>query len=149
MCDFAADAAAAEQLMVGRTLTLERVRQLNAKDYFYQMLKDNPEIVKIHPGIENELLRGAIDCHIPAYPDFVHRSQDMIDIAIDAARAKMRAVYFKDHWNLTANAAYLVQRYVDEMVADGRLEQRVEGFGGLGLNHGLNPEAGKIALQDP
>jgi hypothetical protein len=47
MCDFAADAAAAEQLMVGRTLSVERVRQLNAKDYFYQMLKDNPEMLKI------------------------------------------------------------------------------------------------------
>jgi hypothetical protein len=42
MCDFAADAAAAEQLMVGRTLSVARVRELNAKDYFYQMLKDNP-----------------------------------------------------------------------------------------------------------
>jgi hypothetical protein len=75
MCDFAADAAAAEQLMVGRTLSVERVRQLNAKDYFYQMLKDNPEMLKIYPGIENELLQGAIDCHIHAFPDFVHRSQ--------------------------------------------------------------------------
>jgi hypothetical protein len=69
MCDFAADAAAAEQLMVGRTLSVERVRQLNAKDYFYQMLKDNPEMLKIYPGIENELLQGAIDCHIHAFPD--------------------------------------------------------------------------------
>ena len=42
MCDFAADAEAARQLLVGRVLTVERVRQLNAKDYFYQMLKDNP-----------------------------------------------------------------------------------------------------------
>lgn len=84
MCDFAADAAAAEQLMVGRTLSVERVRQLNAKDYFYQMLKDNPEMLKIYPGIENELLQGAIDCHIHAFPDFVHRSQDMIQIAIEA-----------------------------------------------------------------
>ena len=46
MCDFAADAAAAEQHMVGRTLSVERVRQLNAKDYFYQMLKDNPEMLR-------------------------------------------------------------------------------------------------------
>ena len=52
MCDFFLDADAAEQVMVGRTLSLERVRQLNAKDYFYQMLKDNPEILKIHPGKE-------------------------------------------------------------------------------------------------
>jgi len=56
MYDFAADAAAAEQLMVGRTLSVERVRQLYAKDYFYLMLKDNPEMLKIYPGIENEQL---------------------------------------------------------------------------------------------
>ena len=93
MCDFAADAAAAEQLMVGRTLSVERVRQLNAKDYFYQMLKDNPEMLKIYPGIENELLEGAIDCHIHAFPDFVHRSQDMIQIAIEASKCGMRARY--------------------------------------------------------
>ena len=37
MCDFAADTAAAEQLMVGRTLSVARVRELNAKDYFYQI----------------------------------------------------------------------------------------------------------------
>ena len=90
MCDFAADAKAAEELMVGSTLTVARVRELNAKDYFYQMLKDNPEMLKIYPGIENELLQGAIDCHIHAYPDFVHRSQDMIQIAIEASKCGMR-----------------------------------------------------------
>ena len=88
MCDFAADAKAAEELMVGRTLTVARVRELNAKDYFYQMLKDNPEMLKIYPGIENELLQGAIDCHIHAFPDFVHRSQDMIQIAIEASKMR-------------------------------------------------------------
>ena len=51
MCDFAADAETARQLLVGRTLTVQRVRELNAKDYFYQMLKDNPEMLKIYPGI--------------------------------------------------------------------------------------------------
>ena len=58
MCDFAADAAAAEQLMVGRTLSVERVRQLNAKDYFYQMLKDNPEMLKIYPGYRERVAAG-------------------------------------------------------------------------------------------
>jgi hypothetical protein len=32
MCDFAADAAPAEQLLVGRVLTVKRIRELNAKD---------------------------------------------------------------------------------------------------------------------
>jgi hypothetical protein len=71
MCDFADDPEKVRDLLVGRVLTLGRVRQLNAKDYFYQMLKDNPEMLKIHPGIENDLLVNAIDCHIHAYPDFV------------------------------------------------------------------------------
>jgi hypothetical protein len=32
------------------------------------MLKDNPEMLKIYPGIENELLQGGIDCHIMPSP---------------------------------------------------------------------------------
>src|SRR5215831_4182380 len=141
--------AATEEIMLGRTLTLERARQLNSRNFFYEMLKDNPSITAIHPGVEDELMDGAIDCHIHAYPDFVHRAQDMVQIAIDASRARMRAIAFKDHWNLTAGEAYLVQRYVDEMVRDGRLEHLVEVYGGLGLNHGINPEAVRIALQYP
>ncbi len=149
MCDFAADAEAAEKLMVGRTLTLERVRQLNAKDYFYQMLKDNPEMLKIYPGIENELLQGAIDCHIHAYPDFVNRSQDMIQVALEASKAGMRAVAFKDHWNISCSSAYLVQRHVDFLLERGEIERRVEVYGGAGTCHGMNPDYIRVALQYP
>lgn len=138
-----------QQPMVGRTLTLERVRQLNAKDYFYQMLKDNPEITKLRPGVEDELLEGAIDCHIHAYPDFVTRAQDMIEVAIDAARAGMRAVAFKDHYNLSANAAYLTQRYIDKLVETGELARGVQVYGGIGMCHGMNPEAVRLAMQYP
>jgi hypothetical protein len=42
MCDFADYPEQIRKLLVGRVLTVERVRQLNAKDYFYQTLKDNP-----------------------------------------------------------------------------------------------------------
>jgi len=35
MGDFSADAEAVEQLLVGRVLTVKRVRELNAKDSFY------------------------------------------------------------------------------------------------------------------
>jgi hypothetical protein len=50
MCDFAADAAAAEQLMVGRTLSVARVRELNAKRVFIRALLGfgiKPEEVKV------------------------------------------------------------------------------------------------------
>src|SRR6185312_6990174 len=114
MCDFAADAKAAEELMVGRTLTVARVRELNAKDYFYQMLKDNPEMLKIYPGIENELLQGAIE----------------------ASKCGMRAIAFKDHWNISATSAYLTQRHIDDMIARGELTHRVEVYGGVGMCFG-------------
>ncbi len=149
MCDFAADAEAAPQLLVGRVLTVERVRQLNAKDYFYQMLKDNPEMLKIYPGIENKLLEGAIDCHIHAFPDFVYRSQDMIQIGIGASKAGMRALAFKDHWNISCNAAYLAQRHIDCLLEKGELTHRVEIYGGSGTCFGMNPDAIRVALQYP
>lgn len=148
MCDFAQDAEAAG-ILVGRALTLERVRQLNAKDYFYQMLKDNPDMLKIYPGIEDELLDGAIDSHIHAYPDFVHRSQDMLEIAIEASKAGMRALAFKDHWNVSANVCYMVQRHIDYLVEKEELEHRVQVYGGAGTCHGMNPEYIRIALQYP
>src|SRR3989338_9191288 len=137
MCDFAADAKAAASLMVGRTLSVGRVRELNAKDYFYQMLKDNPEMLKIEPGIENPLLEGAIDCHIHAYPDFVNRSQNMIEVAKDAAKAGMRAVAFKDHWNISCNAAYLAQKHIDYLVEKGELERGVKIYAGSGSCLGM------------
>jgi len=149
MCDFAADAEAAASLMVGRTLSVGRGRELNAKDYFYQMLKDNPEMLKIYPGIENGLLQGAIDCHIHAYPDFVYRSQDMIGVAIEASKAGMRALAFKDHWNISCNAAYLAQRHIDHLVEKGELQHRVEIYGGAGTCLGMKPEYIRVALQYP
>ncbi len=135
--------------LVGRVLKVGRVKELNAKDYFYQMLKDSPQIAKIHPGIEDELMDGAIDNHVHAYPDFVYRAQDMIDVAIDASKAKMRALAFKDHWNVSANAAYLAQRHIDHLVDEGALTHRVEIYGGAGTDHGMSAEYVRIALQYP
>jgi len=43
----------------------------------------------------------------------VPRTQDMIQIAIDASKAKMRALAFKDHWNISCNAAYTAQQHND------------------------------------
>jgi|Deesub1362A_J573_1020465.scaffolds.fasta_scaffold00472_5 hypothetical protein len=134
---------------VGRTLTVRRVEELNSKDYFYKVLKENPNIRKIYPGIENNLLEGAIDHHIHSYPDFVYRTQDMFEIALDAAKAKMRAVCFKDHYNLTANCAYLVQRYIDELVDKEELDHRIEVYGGIGLNFSIDPEIVKKAVEYP
>lgn len=151
MCDEVGAAAAGVpgHASLGRWLTVERARELNSRSWFYEMLKDNPALTAVYPGIEDELLVGAVDHHIHAYPDFVHRSQNMLQVTVDAAKARMRAVAFKDHWNLTAGEAYLVQGWIDEMVLDGRLDHRVEVYGGLGLNLGINPEAVRIGVKYP
>ena len=39
MCDFADDPEQVRKLLVGRVLTVERVRQLNDKDYFARCSK--------------------------------------------------------------------------------------------------------------
>jgi Family of unknown function (DUF6282) len=151
MCDGVGAAAAGVPVHthLGRWLTVDRARELNSRTWFYEMLKDNPRLTAIHPGIEDEILVGAVDHHIHAFPDFVHRSQNMVEVAVEASKARMRAIAFKDHWNLTAGEAYLVQRQIDDMVLDGRLEHRVEVFGGLGLNLGINPEAVRVGLKYP
>ncbi|MDL2280654.1 DUF6282 family protein [Selenomonadales bacterium OttesenSCG-928-I06] len=138
-----------EKGMVGRTITYERARELNVQDYFYQMLKDNPKLAALYPGIEDNIMEGAIDHHIHAYPDFVFRSQDMIEVSIDAANAGMRAVGFKDHWNHTGGCAFLTQRYIDDMVKRGELARGIEVYGGIGLNLGMNPQAVHEGLKYP
>ncbi len=135
--------------LVGKMLTIKRVQELNTKDYFYQLLKDLPQMAAIYPGIEDECMRGAIDHHIHAYPDFVYRTQDMIEVAIDAAHAGMRAVAFKDHYNLTAGAAYLTQRHIDHLYKTGEIPHRVEVYGGVGLNFAIDPFMVKQALKYP
>jgi hypothetical protein len=108
-----------------------------------------PNIDKIAPGVEDERLKGGMDIHIHAYPDWVHRSQDMIEIAIEASKRGMRAILFKDHYFLTAGEAYLVQKHIDHLVAEGALPYGVEVYGGLGLNFGVKPDVVKQAIKYP
>lgn len=142
MCDI-------DNEFVGKMLTIARIKQMNARDYFYQLLKDLPQMTAIYPGIEDDCLQDAIDHHIHAYPDFVYRTQDMIEVAVDAAHAGMRAVAFKDHFNLTAGAAYLVQKHIDLLYKYEEIPKRVEVYGGIGLNHGIDPYKVQQALKYP
>src|SRR4051812_14968333 len=51
----------------------------------------------------------------------------MIQIAIEASKCGMRAIAFKDHWNISATSAYLTQRYIDDMIARGELTKSSPG----------------------
>lgn len=91
----------------------------------------------------DELLDGAIDIHIHAAPDVSVRMWDEIDIAIQACKAKLRAIVFKQQAAPTACRTPLVQKVVNQWAKDHNLHAP-QVLGGVALNYavgGLNPEA--------
>ena len=84
-------------------------------------------------------LRGAIDIHAHLDPDGYGpgangRSMDVLDLAELAQSAGMRGYVIKQHYDQTADSAYLVRKLYPDL----------EVFGGIGTNFatgGLNPHA--------
>jgi Predicted metal-dependent hydrolase with the TIM-barrel fold len=91
-------------------------------------------------GAQMKPLEGVIDIHAHTAPDSVPRSIDAIDLARLAESRGMRAIVFKNHYEPTADLAYLVHKVVPG----------IQAFGGVDLNlsmGGMNPEAvEKMAL---
>ena len=102
--------------------------------YAYEMMFD------IYAGIEDEYMDGAIDSHLHIYPDYVPRSIDIIQLAIKASEAKMRAVVCKDHFFLSTGQAWSAQWVVDQMVKEGKLERACKVFGTYILAWSHHPE---------
>lgn len=84
--------------------------------YVYEMMYD------IYAGIENKFMEGAWDTHLHIYPDYVPRKLDMVELGIEASKAKMAGVVCKDHFFGNFGAAWGAQRVVNEMVERGELE---------------------------
>lgn len=91
-------------------------------------------------GAQTEPLEGVIDIHAHTAPDSVPRSIDAIDLARLAESRSMRAIVLKNHYEPTADVAYLVHKVVPG----------IQVFGGIDLNlsvGGMNPAAvEKMAL---
>jgi hypothetical protein len=86
------------------------------------------------------ILRGGVDLHTHAGPDFYDRSVDQIELALNAKKEKMAAVVYKNHFCPTYFAAQQVAKEVSGI--------RV--FGGLVLNKyvgGLNVDAVDLAVK--
>ena len=80
------------------------------------------------------VLAGTIDVHVHSYPDDRPRSIHAIDVAKLAQMRGMRAIVLKNHWESTADMAYLVRQVVPG----------IEVFGGIALNRtvgGINAAA--------
>jgi hypothetical protein len=88
-----------------------------------------------------ELLKGAIDIHVHAGPHLKSspRRLDPIEAAIQARDAGMRAIVYKDVFEMSNGTAWLVNRHVPGFKV----------YGGLMMNTvygGMNPRAVKTAL---
>jgi hypothetical protein len=97
-------------------------------------------VFAVQSRAQTKPLAGVIDIHAHTAPDSVPRSIDAIDLARLAESRGMRAIVFKNHYEPTADVAYLVHKVVPG----------IQVFGGIDLNlsvGGMNPAAvEKMAL---
>ncbi|OGO23078.1 MAG: hypothetical protein A2144_14445 [Chloroflexi bacterium RBG_16_50_9] len=111
--------------------------------YAYEMMYD------IYAGIEDDLMDGAIDSHLHIYPDYVPRSIDIIQLAIEASRAKMRAVVCKDHFFTNVGQAWAAQKIVEDMQARGELERACKVYGTHILAWSHHPDQVRLIRKYP
>ena len=88
----------------------------------------------------HELLVGAIDLHVHAFPDIRPRRIDAIELIEEASRAGMAGVLIKDHVTVTSDRAYILNKIFPDFKV----------FGSIVLNYtvgGLNPVAVRAAIR--
>jgi predicted metal-dependent TIM-barrel fold hydrolase len=128
----------------------ERLHELAARGWLLRFLEKYPAVHRLRAGDEAACLEGAIDVHVHADPcSLIARNQDYLDVAVDAARAGMRAVIRKDHHYSTVGEAHAVQRHVDHLVESGVLPRRVDVYGGVPITFSLDPRQVEQALRFP
>ena len=127
-----------------------RLQELAREDWPMRFRERYPQASRLKAGIENDTLRGAIDVHVHADPcSLSERSQDYTQVAIDAARAGMRALVRKDHHYSTVGEAYAIQHHIDHLVETGVLAHRIQVYGGIPLAFSLDPAQVRQALRFP
>jgi hypothetical protein len=98
---------------------------------------------KISDEMIEELMEDSIDTHVHGGSDPFERRLLEDEIAIDATKAKMKAVVIKTWYTPSASRNKMVQKIVDKWAEEHEMRP-VQVFGGVTLNlsvGGLNPEA--------
>ena len=88
----------------------------------------------------HELLAGAIDLHVHAFPDIRPRRIDAIELIHEARGVGMAGVLIKDHVTITSDRAYILNKIFPDFKV----------FGSIVLNYtvgGLNPVAVRAAIR--
>lgn len=92
-------------------------------------------------NVVDRLMEGAIDFHVHASPDpFQERRVDVLELALQAKKAGMKAVVAKCHHFCTAPLAHLINKMVSGFTLIGSLTLNSE----VG---GLNPEVVEVAAK--
>lgn len=127
----------------------ERLQELSGGGWLYRFMEQFPKVRQVQRGVEEACLDGAIDMHVHADPcSLIARNQDYTQVAIDGARAGLRAVCRKDHYYSTVGEAYAVQRHIDHLVETEALSHSIEVYGGVPLQS-LDPARIEKALGRP
>ena len=137
----------------GRVITEKEIHERAHPAWPYQYF--NPGL-PVEPEKIDEIMKGGIDVHIHGAPlgGWLPGRPTMVQTCIDASKAGMKALVFKDHHTMTNNVATVIQDFLDRMAADltARGEESftpVQVFGGTVLNYavgGMNIEQVKTAL---
>lgn len=97
-----------------------------------------------------EVLDGAIDLHVHAFPDpLIDTGWDQVQVTIAATDAGMAGVLFKAHTFPTAATVPFVNQIVCQY-AEANQKKAAQALGGIVLNHysgGLNPESVEMAAR--
>jgi hypothetical protein len=136
--------------MARRPIGHERVDAMTGVNpsWLMRFVKDHPQVRQLSAGAETPHLAGAIDVHVHADPcSLIPRAQSYTEVAIECAKAGMRAVVRKDHSYSTVGEAVAIQRHVDELVESGRLDNRIEVFGGIPTRFACGPALIRDALR--
>lgn len=131
-------------------LSDDRMRDLADPGFMQRFTAEFPGVRTLRAGDEDGFLHGAIDVHVHADPcSLIARSQTFTEVALDAARAGMRAVVRKDHSYSTVGEADVIQRHIDHLFAEGNIENRIGVYGGVPLRFTCDPAIVAEALGSP
>jgi hypothetical protein len=109
----------------------------------------------VDPAKVDDLLKGVIDIHLHGAPlgGWLAGRPSIVSTCIEASKAGMRALVFKDHNTMSNNVAIVINEMLaklkTELAKQGEDFKPVDVFGGVVLNStvgGINPRAVETAL---
>lgn len=128
----------------------ERLRCLQGVEWLFDFMQRYPRVRELTADCADGFFDGLVDTHVHGNPDSLgNRSQDVLDIALDYARLRARAIVHKDHHYSTVGVAQVVQRHVDHLLDQGRIGNRVEVYGGVPLAYTTDPVFVATAARSP